>query len=208
MALGDGTSFGGTVNVAQTPPPAALQARADDVPFWDPGAPVESFASPSAWDVLVIGNETLPGVAIVTGGRRQKLDRKDSPGTDSSTITQLGREPAQIEVRLVMWTPEQLAQWVRIAKVLHPPFGKGMGKPYDVYHPGLAALSIWSLILVDIGVTAPGGQPGVYESRLRFIEFAPPAQVGTKTPLSSGHDTKVGQGKPQKIPQTMPSAEP
>ena len=181
-----------------------LSLAAGDVSFWDPGAPVEAFTSPSAWDRMVIGDDELPGIVRITGGRRSKLDVKNSPGTDAATLTSLGREPAEIHVLLRMWTPAQLQSWQRIVKILHPGMGKGIGVPWDVDHPALHLLGIHSLILVDVGVTQPGGEPGVTETHLRFLEFAPPVQVGTKTPVSSGHSTKVGQGKPQK----MPSAEP
>jgi hypothetical protein len=200
MALLDGTLFAGTIDVTKTPAPLALQ-QPDEVPPFDPGALVDTLPSPSAWDTMIVGDDRLPGVAIVSGGRRSKVDQKSSPGSDGSTLTFLGREPADINVKLVMWDGAQLRAWAKILTRIMPPPGKIPPAPYDVYHPALAVNRIRSLYLMDVGLLKPSGQPGVWECELRFLEFLPPNKVGINTPFASKSTAKQGAGKKQALPK-------
>ena len=61
----------------------------------------------SLYDKVFFGSLPTPGVAEVEAKRERKVDEKDTPGTDGATVTIHGVKPADITVRLLIWTPDQ-----------------------------------------------------------------------------------------------------
>lgn len=150
------------------------------VPFWAD--------SPFPWQQVRINGETLPGIATVTGDVGRKVDTAQAPGNDGGTFTHLGYEPAEVEVKLVLATPEHLEAFTRLAPTIRPRKGEKSPKPVNVYHPALELLGIRSLFLMKIGIPEPGSVKGTYEVKLGFAEFIPEYHRNTRTttPTTTG----------------------
>lgn len=80
-----------------------------DGTLYCPGYMGNTYAS-SQWDFVVIGNFTTPGIARLTCDKQREVDKKKVKGADGARITLAGLEPAKVEIRLTIWTPEQLKQ--------------------------------------------------------------------------------------------------
>lgn len=61
----------------------------------------------SLFDKVFFGSLPTPGVAEVDAKRERKVDEKDTPGVDGATVTIHGLKPADVTVRLLIWTPDQ-----------------------------------------------------------------------------------------------------
>jgi hypothetical protein len=77
----------------------------------------------SLWDKVFFNMKPTPGIAEVEVKRERKVDVKDAAGADGATTTIHGVSPAEITVRLMIWTPEQYkvlrSQWPRL---MTPPY--------------------------------------------------------------------------------------
>ena len=193
-------------------PPESISTPPDMVPFWAPGSVPDAYESPSQWDIFYIGGDPLPGLARVRGARQIKVDQRNAPGTEGSTLTFLGRTSAEIQVTLRMWTNEQLDVWNKMVPKIQPPPGKLPPEPLDVYHPALAMLAMKSLLCLDAGIMQPSGDPGVFETQLRFIEFLPEMKAPVKTAEASGaigsSKSKLTSGQPQSFPPSKAEHKP
>lgn len=63
--------------------------------------------APSIWDKVFFASVPTPGVAEVDAKRERKVDEKDAPGSDGATVTIHGVKPADITIKLLIWTPDQ-----------------------------------------------------------------------------------------------------
>ena len=71
-----------------------------------PGFVGKTYAS-SIWDYVRIGGMQTPGIAEVQTNKFRDVDRKKRSGGDGARITVHGIEPALVEIRIQLWTPEQ-----------------------------------------------------------------------------------------------------
>jgi len=91
--------------------------------FEGPTFPSQAGASP--WDVFAIDLDPsipcLPGIANVTVRKSRDVDKKKAAGGDGARFTFHGIDPAMVEIRLTIWTPEQLRYLNIIWPMLFPP---------------------------------------------------------------------------------------
>ncbi|WNM70399.1 hypothetical protein [Myxococcus phage Mx4 ts27htf-1hrm-1] len=73
--------------------------------------------SPETWDRLVIAGETFSGPVEVDFEVGRKRDVKSTPGLDGATLTDTGRAPCEITIRLELWLKEH---WDFVTRVLVP----------------------------------------------------------------------------------------
>lgn len=184
-----------------------------DIVFWDPGAPTSAFdpsnpgaqasrgylydagqASPawSSWDVIFFGGVACPGIASVSGDKGQKIDQRSGFGEDGATLTHGGAEPCPVTVKLTMWTPQHLRDWVALVPFIQQKPGKAKPKPVRVSHPGLSLMGIKSLYVQSIGIPSPSPIKGAKEVTIKLVEFLPNAGGGILTPGGST-DLKTGK---------------
>lgn len=89
------------------------------VPHWDGDGGAATAADPAnidrrtAWEKVVLGGVTMPGVAEVSVQQGRKIDDRGSPGRNGARLIDRGAEAAKVTIRLKVWTPEQLAQLQR-----------------------------------------------------------------------------------------------
>ena len=170
-----------------------LDLTSKGVPFWgdDPGT----------WDSVEIAGVELPGLAEVDGDVEMRVDLKETPGAKGAKHTLLGWKPSQVTITLRIWTAEQLALWVSIAKQLRPLVAKGgtnQPKPVDIYHPNLEIFGIYQVTITKIGFLRPEGSAaqGVRTVTMQGLEFRYDAGTPT-TPktaefdFGTNHDTQT-----------------
>lgn len=61
----------------------------------------------SLWDKVFFSGAPTPGVAEVNFRRDRDVDIKKPTGSDGATVTIHGIVPADIEIKLLIWTPDQ-----------------------------------------------------------------------------------------------------
>ncbi len=180
-----------------------LATKAQRVPAWVQGDAASDIPGAfTAWDKLVVMGQEMPGRAILTGDRAQKLDVKNSPGSDGSTITNTGIDNGVVQVKFQFWTRVQVDAWSDAVKLLEPVPGRPRKGPIDVYHPSLAIAHVKSLVVKNVGFLQPSpSQPGVLEVTVRFMEFMPAAKGGLLTSKKSQSITD-GKNVKQALPAT------
>lgn len=193
-----------------------------DVPFWD-----YSYEDPNTADIISIGSEgplfarnpwdrvslggvTLPGIAEVSAKAKRKHDKKKENGTDGSTPTFHGYDPAQVTINIRVWTADQLQNLVEQLRTLWPApakGGKGTPKgvkeppPFDIYHPKLAMLNITQVVIVEVDALKPGKVPGEQVLSLMCLEFKPPPDKkrnASSTPTRSVENRIAPKEAPKK----------
>jgi hypothetical protein len=87
----------------------------------------------SIHDKVFFGQLPTPGVADVEAKRERKIDVKDSPGVDGCTTTIHGIKPADITIRLLIWTPEQYKALRELWPLLMTPPYKTTTKSTQVF---------------------------------------------------------------------------
>lgn len=163
----------------------------------------------SAWDKVFVavpysGSEQpyTPGQAEVSVHKSRDVDKKKFAGGDGARLTIHGLEPAIIEIRLLIWTPEQLLWLSKIWPVLFPAQQKVASIPnnsrpvtarqnvstaFDVQHPALDLHGVKSMVFTGGVGPDQGPTPRSRVFTMRGLEFLPPVKNvnSTNTPPSS-----------------------
>ena len=175
-------------------------------PFWED--------NPELWDRVKIAGLTLPGLARVEAKLGSQVETKHPPGQDGVDITDLGYDPATVDVTLILWEAVHLEKLEEILPKLRPLKGDPR-KHTEVVHPSLTMLGIRYLYVKEIGTLKDGQVEGTKEMALNFIEFYPETRknaVTKKTTAVKGAATPNGneqtalKAKPQTA--TRPSQKP
>lgn len=143
-------------------------------------------SQPSPWDVVIIGDVTLPGISTVTATPSKRLDQKKAAGRDGATPTFVGITPSQVDVHTKVWTAKQ---WNALQQAIGYLWPTSEGaKKQDTYnqsmeisHPALTALRINKVVIQSC--TAPSiAERGFIAVTFRCVEYIPPtAKSATKT---------------------------
>lgn len=178
-----------------------------DGTYYTPGVDGPTYAT-SPWDKLEIdatvpppyvasGSKfSTPGICKVRVTKYRDVDKKKSAGSDGARVTIHGMEPAQLEIELMIWTPEQLRQLAAMWPVLSPAAYKGSPAAYDVRHPALSGglHSVSSVQFVSLDGPEIDSR-GVGTFRMKAWEFLKPGNPNvsvTKTaaaPTPTLYDT-------------------
>lgn len=119
----------------------------------------------NAWDKVLIGvpydqskgeQPYTPGICTVEVMKGRGVDKKKSAGKDGTTVTFQGIENADVRIDVMIWTPEQLRQFVSLWSLLCPKLGKSAPNPYDVQHPTLTLHDVKSLQFIRGSGPVPG----------------------------------------------------
>jgi hypothetical protein len=90
--------------------------------LWCPGCTGPTYSS-NPWDSVVIAGTQTPGIAEINVSTQRAVDKKKPAGSDGARTTIHGREPADIEIRLIIWTPQQLRALLALwPTLLTPPY--------------------------------------------------------------------------------------
>jgi hypothetical protein len=184
--------------------PAFVSTRGNNLPFDQPEglqiAPVEPFwdAPPKSldpsnsninpWDQVRIGDYLLPGIAEVDAHHVKRVHVKKMEGVDYGKITTAGKDPAEVTVKVKIWTPEQLNVLAFCLQIIDPPFdivGNVAADVLNIVHPSLQLRNITQVVTKDVGILKRSSVHGVWEMVMHFVEYK-------KT--KDGNNTKTADG--------------
>jgi len=164
---------------------------------------VGPIADPSNYDKATIaGIDTskisTPAIIlkVTDAARKFAWDVKKSAGSQGQTITYRGWDLAKPKIKFLLWTDaQQRAFYEQIIPALSYDAEKANPKPFDIYHPLLAANDVWWLVTESIGeLVDDGGQS--WSVTVETIEYRQAkAKNATSTPEQSNNNQNSG-GKP------------
>lgn len=168
------------------------------IPFWGD--------DPDAWDTIFFAGEAAPGLAKVTGEVKNRVDKKMLPGTNGAKMTHIGYEPAEVDVELRLWMPEQLKAFADLVKQLRP--RRNSPPPVTVNHPALALYEIRSAQMLSIGLPEYDDHADCYRVKMKLREYVTSGNQKSKVKTANydlttiPHAINVGTGAAQ---QAKPS---
>lgn len=156
----------------------------DDGSYWCPGFEGETYAT-NPWDYIYLGIPSTtpftPGICRVRLRKERSMDKKKPVGSDGARVTFHGVDPAEFDIEIKIWTPEQLRQLANIWPTLFPQAYKGAPPAYDVQHPIFTIHNVKSVQFVG-GEGPEIGTDRTATFRMRAIEFLKPSKKSaTKT---------------------------
>jgi hypothetical protein len=192
--------------------------------FWDGASSVAAgpLTAPNPWDTVFLSGKQLPGVCEVSVGSSRRVDEKKAAAGDGVVLAFHGRNPAKVDIRVRLWTADQLKTWDTVFAALWPQHGLVAGGTagarekvlaFDVSHPACAMHGIKSISIVAVEGPAPGKATGEKVMTLKCVEFLPPAKAATKPAKvfkSSAPVTAGLKGEPSTTPnrQNAPAPKP
>lgn len=161
------------------------------------------------WDKVSLGPYTLPGLVKVTVIRERKLDKKKPPGTHGATITDQGYNPAEVEIKQLIWKPSHWTKMQDIWATIEPAPSKVDASPLDIIHPAAAIRGVKSVYVERIDGPEDGEITGTKLFTYKCTEWFPkPVTGATKTPKKSlqNFDNDIVPGREAPVgPPTPPS---
>ena len=135
----------------------------------------------NAWDVVELNSRKLPGLWSATATPAIQLDVQKPNGYDGAALVNRGYVNAGITLTGRLWTPMQWAMFQRYLPTFWAPPNKmlvndqkrqkgqivGEQKRVSVYHPALAALNIYALVINQI--TPPEETGKVGERQIKIL---------------------------------------
>lgn len=165
-------------------------------PFWN--------KEPEAWDILFVARDRAtpmraPGIVKECKVQRGiKLDEKSAPGANGATLTYQGKKLAKVEIKLTIWTEQDLIGLELLIAELMPGTAKGAPKPRDFISPRLAIHGLKSLYVEEIEGPEGPDDKGIASVTLKCIQFAPTpkaAKAVTATPKTGAASTATTYSK-------------
>ena len=157
---------------------------------WCPGFDGETFST-NQWDYIKFNKiaglaiDRTPGVCRVTVHKGHDVDKKKPPGAHGARHTSFGIKPADFNVEIEIWTPEQLRQLQILWAYVLTPKSDGSLKTIDVTHPMFGIHSIKSMQFVSgSGPVVSHDRRGVFT--MHVLEFMKPSTGNiVNTPTAS-----------------------
>lgn len=154
-------------------------------PFWDVenGYRGKLYAD-NPWATIILGSPAsrqlpiqLPGlVEVERAGIVLKADQKSAAGRHGANVTTHGLDPQPVEIKVTIWTPEQLAKLEELLPQILPRAETRSPWPIDAAHPGLRLLGIKSIIILGASALRPGSVQGTREMTISARDWRPPGK--------------------------------
>jgi len=141
----------------------------------------------NAWDVVELNARKLPGIWSATATPAIQLDVQKPNGYDGAALVARGYVNAGITLTGLLWTPMQWAMFQRYLPTFWAPPNKplvndqkrqkgqivGEQKRVTVYHPALAALNIYDLVIRQITPPEETGKVGERQIKIMAVQYVP-----------------------------------
>jgi hypothetical protein len=138
------------------------------IPYW--AEPTD----PLAWDTLVLGGVTWPGVCDITGGGLvRKIDVKHAKGQDGATITDEGLEPAKLDITLTVYNQTDWQLLQELLPTVWPRKKGGERTPLEIVHPKAALLGIRYIYLTEVPIPEFDKAKQLLTVTLKCMEYVP-----------------------------------
>lgn len=185
------------------------------IDFWQPNPTAfdtYDLSGATAFDLVMLGNNVLPGICKVEVEKGRKLDVKQNAGSHGATITDQGYEPGKVTITLTMWSPSQWSNLQAMWPTLEPPPNGSYKAPsLSITHPDAQIHGIDSVIIRRIkgprnSTTLRGAREVIFECEQFFL---PPKLAATNTPqgsVASRNNALTGAGPTDPSTQPLPAA--
>lgn len=184
------------------------------IPFW--GEPIAGAALDlgnaqlPAWQTVRLAGETLPGLCEVTGKLGKRFDVKKSKGSQFSTLTHQGQDPAEIRVVETIWTRQQLLALWSILPLLQnatASLANGQIQACEVRHPALDLMGINTVVVRGLGL--PKLEKDTLKLEIDLLEYRPKDGRNVTGTVNGGvYDVEMltDQSRVQLAPLTQPQS--
>jgi hypothetical protein len=147
------------------------------------------------WDRVQIGGYVLPGICVVDGAAKQRIDVQKANGVDGGVLIERGYQPGTLDIDMKIWTPHHWSIWQSI----HPNIYRRAGKldvndakkksasraqiqvtakaALSIYHPAAADRGIDSVLIEQITLPRPGPEKGSKIITIKCIQYMPPSKL-------------------------------
>jgi hypothetical protein len=133
----------------------------------------------NAWDSLILGGLTIPGVAKVSGKVAEKIDVQVVKGTKGAKTVDEGPEPASLTIEIEQ-TKDEASEFEKILDTLHPRKNDQHAGPLEIIHPSANLLGITSIKIKSISL--PQLDSDLIKWTIEAIEhFQEPKKAKAKT---------------------------
>lgn len=163
-------------------------------------------SSPVDWSVLTVNGQRIQGVAEIKPKLELKIDEKNAPGVNGSTVTIQGRKLSKFDITIQFGyysvdgaeTPEsQFASIVGLLRSLRP--ARDTAKPVKVDHPIFDLYGIREVLVTSW--EGPTSKSDLWEIKLDALEYrkpSPPKKPATTTPNAANPTSRedFGPGEP------------
>jgi len=155
----------------------------------------EYFTSRNEWDVCFIGDIPTPGLCEVSVYKERLLDKKKVSGTDDTRLTFTGIEPAVVDIKITIWTPQQLSDLNDMWNSIFPTnsqrsrkligeekntsFPLNPNQAWSAEHPALFTQGVSQIILLGGRGPLPGSVSRTRVFEIRALEYIPITRVDT-----------------------------
>lgn len=136
---------------------------------------------PVAWNTVVLGPVTLPGVCVVTSKKGRDVDFKKAPEQDGGTDTDKGSTPGEVTISVTL-KASQWELWQQIAPQIDPNRPGATTAPLEIRHPEPNSRGIRNVRVLDISggtPTAKGGKTFTIKCR-EWFPAPKPTKKGAK----------------------------
>ena len=148
---------------------------------------ISPFVNSAAWDVIVIGGVTSPGLAewSTVPKRAYTWDKKKGKGTKGETLTFVQIPASNGKVTFKLWTDEHFTAWDAFRPLFKYDPTKKTVEAIEIYHPCCAEIELHSVVTESLSATKHEGK-GLYTIEWEFSEYFPPDKTSaTSTPNTS-----------------------
>ena len=170
-------------------------------------AAASPFGLPETWDRIVIAGQTWPPqssgytstkIKISGAKRAYKWDVKDGLGLQGALETYRGQTPPAFTVTFWIWDSALYTAWLSFQPLMQYNGVKTQPKPISIYHPLLANLGIYQVIVEDISGVEMVDEPArLFAVTVTMREFFQPLPVPATTPdATSNGDPALPQEDP------------
>jgi len=125
----------------------------------------------NAWDVIYLGSQQLPGIVEVSVRKLRDIDKKKAAGQNGATLTLHGFDPAEGDIKVTIWTPQQFIDLQTMLRAILIPSGKSQPDPLDVTHPKFQTAGVTSVVPVGIDSIDKGSVQGTMTLTLKVVEY-------------------------------------
>jgi hypothetical protein len=172
-------------------------------PFWDDitdeGYEGEVYST-RAWDLVILGDDKVPGICKVRATPSHKVDTQKAAGRDGAALVERGYTPAAVDIEVTLWTPGQWEAWQKLLPKIWRRPGKldyndqkkkaGASSAQvevtrkaaiPIVYPGMSDLGLNSVIIYSVSTPEESSSiPGARVIKLKAIHYVAPPPPTTK----------------------------
>lgn len=114
-----------------------------------------------AWNTVILGNVTIPGMCSVKGlDAGLKADKRRKRGADGATSRDLGIEPSKFTIETVL-TEDDWPAWLVALPKINPRTVGRVRQPVEIVHPAPNMVGVTQVRIVKLQMDPPTARGGM-----------------------------------------------